>query len=448
MRSLTSFAALVSLLGIAMLAVGQDQLPQKKIDPKTLPKSDEKGNPIRYANKTGHISNYDESKVKPYTLPELLKMANGEPVKDAETWFKKRRPEILKLFQTEIFGRIPENAPKVKWEVVSTDNNAASGMAIMKKIVGTMGDKADAPKMNLGLFIPANAKGPVPVILVIGFGFEGGKGPVGGKAAPGKSVTGLGNVADQVLGKGFAYASIKYTEIQPDQNNTYDKGVIGQTLKPGQTKPAADEWGGVSAWAWGISRCIDYFETDKAIDAKCVGIKGTSRLGRTALWAAAQDDRVTAAFPAVSGEAGAALARRDWGETVDDMAQNYAWQMCGNYQKWVGRWDDMPVDSHMLIACVAPRALFVNGGTADQWMDPVGMFLGLLHAGPAYRLVGAKDLGVEKLPPIDKIVMEGDLAWSYHTGGHMATSTEWTAFLEFADRHFKERKQKTAVGNN
>jgi hypothetical protein len=444
MRRLTNFAALVSLLGVAVLAVGQDPPAQKKIDPKTLPKSDAKGNPIRYATKTGHISNYDEAKVKPYTLPELLKMANGEPVKDAEMWFKKRRPEILNLFATEIFGRIPDNAPKVKWEVVSIDEKAANGTAIMKKIVGTMGDKADAPKINLGLFIPANATGPVPVVLVIGFGFEGGKGL--GKGAPGKGGpvkgSGLGNVADQVLGKGFAYASIKYTEIQPDQNNTYDKGVIGQTLKPGQTKPAADEWGGISAWAWGISRCIDYFETDKAIDTKCVAIQGTSRLGRTVLWAAAQDERVTAAFPAVSGEAAAALARRDWGESLDDMAQNYSWQMGGNYQKWVGRWDDMPVDSHMLIACVAPRALFVNGGTTDQWMDPVGMFLGLLHAGPAYKLVGAKDLGVDQLPPVDKIVMDGDLAWSYHTGGHMATPTEWTAFLDFADRHFKDGKRK------
>jgi hypothetical protein len=478
MRRLTSFAALVCLLSIAMLAVGQDQPPQKQIDPKTLPKSDAKGNPIRYAKKTGHVSNYDESKVKPYTLPELLKMANGEPVKNAETWFKKRRPEILNLFATEIFGRIPDNAPKVKWEVVSTDNNAANGMAIMKKIVGTMGDKADAPKMNLGLFIPANAKGPVPVVLVIGFGFEGGKGPPVAKGAPGKappakgppaakSPTGLGNVADQILGKGFAYAAIKYTEIQPDQNNTYDKGVIGQTLKPGQTKPAPDEWGSISAWAWGISRCIDYFETDSAIDAKCVGLQGTSRLGRTTLWSAAQDERVTAAFPAVCGEAAAAIARRDWGESLDDMAENYSWQLGGNYQKWVGRWDDMPVDSHMLIACVAPRALFVNGGTTDQWMDPVGMFLGLVHAGPAYKLVGAKDLGipqrqvvvsgpkggdmvqtVTEIPPVDKIIMDGDLAWSYHTGGHMATPTEWTAFLEFADRHFKGRKQKTAGGNN
>jgi hypothetical protein len=443
MRRLTSFAALGCLLSSALLVLGQQQQPEKKIDPKTLPKTDAKKNPIRYADKTGHVSNYDESKVKPYTLPELLKMASGEPVTTAEMWFKKRRPEILKLFQTEIFGRIPENAPKVKWEVVSTDDNAAGGTAIMKKVVGTMGDKANAPKMNLTLFIPAKANGPVPVIFVIGFGFGGGKGGAPAKDAGAGKAAALGGVPGEVLAKGFAYATVNYNEIQPDQNNQFDKGVIGQTLKPGQTKPAPDEWGAISAWAWGISRIIDYFETDKAIDAKCIGIQGTSRLGRTVLWEAAQDERVTAAFPAVSGEAAAALARRDWGETVDDMAQNYPWQLGGNYQKWVGRWNDMPIDSHMLIALVAPRALFVNGGTTDQWMDPVGMFLGLLHAGPAYKLVGAKDLGVKELPPIDKIVMDGDLAWSYHTGGHMATPTEWTAFLEFADRHFKEVRRKT-----
>jgi hypothetical protein len=405
------------LCWLGAFALGQDAAQEK-------PKVPAKGNPVRLAKKTGHTSNYDEAKVKPYTLPELLKMADGEPVTTAEMWFKKRRPEILKLFQTEIFGRVPENAPKVKWDVVSTDDKAANGTAILKKIVGTMSDKDGAPKINLSLFIPAKASGPVPVILVIGFGKGGTLGPVGG----------------QVLAKGFAYASFNYTDVQPDQDNKLDKGVIGLTLRPGQTKPDPDEWGGISAWAWAVSRCIDYFETDKAIDAKCIGIQGTSRLGRTALWAAAQDERVTAAFPAVSGEAAAALARRDWGETVDDMAQNYAWQLGGNYQKWVGRWNDMPVDSHMLIALVAPRALFVNGGTTDQWMDPVGMFLGLVHAGPAYKLVGAKDLGVKDLPPVDKIVMDGDLAWSYHTGGHMATPNEWTAFLDFAGRHFKNAR--------
>jgi hypothetical protein len=438
MRGFASFAAMVCLLSSAFLVLAQDQPPDKKFDPKTLPKSDAKGNPIRYAAKTGHVSNYDESKVKPYTLPELLKMQNGEPVTTAEMWFKKRRPEILKLFQTEIFGRIPDNAPKVKWEVVSTDDRAAGGTAIMKKVVGTMGDKADAPKMNVALYIPAKAKGPVPVILVIGFGAFGGKGGKGAAPQDGP----LPGAGGQILAKGFAYATVNYNEIQPDQDKQWQKGVIGQTLRPGQEKPDADEWGTISAWAWGCSRIFDYFETDPAIDAKCIGLQGTSRLGRTTLWEAAQDERVTAAFPAVSGEAAAALARRDWGETVDDMAQNYGFQLGGNYQKWVGRWNDMPVDAHMLIALVAPRALFVNGGTTDQWMDPVGMFLGLLHAGPAYKLVGARDLGVKELPPIDKIVMDGDLAWSYHTGGHMATTTEWTAFLEFADRHFKEAKAK------
>src|SRR6185369_170276 len=176
MRSLMRFTALIYLFCVAILAIGQEQPPEKKIDPKTLPKSDAKGNPIRYANKTGHISNYDESKVKPYTLPELLKMADGEPVKDAEMWFKKRRPEILNLFATEIFGRIPDNAPKVKWAVASVDEKAANGTAILKKIVGTMSDKPDAPKINLNLYVPASAKGPVPVILIIG-----GGGGFGGK---------------------------------------------------------------------------------------------------------------------------------------------------------------------------------------------------------------------------------------------------------------------------
>ena len=310
-------------------------------------------------------------------LPELLKMANGEAVTTAGIWFKKRRPEILNLFATEIFGRIPENAPKVKWTVASTDDKAAGGTAIPEKVVGTMSDKADAPKISLTLYVPANAKGPVPVVLIIGGG--GGKGGAG-TGGP------LAGTPGQIIAKGFAYAGFSHTEVQPDQNNTFNKGVIGLTLKPGQTQPAADEWGTISAWAWAVSRIIDYFETDNAIDAKCIAIQGTSRLGRTALWSAAQDDRVTAAFPAVCGEAAAALARRDWGETVDDMAQNYGYQLGGNYQKWVGRWDDMPIDSHMLIASVAPRGLFVNGGTMDQWMDPVGMFLGLVHAGPAYKL--------------------------------------------------------------
>jgi hypothetical protein len=158
------------------------------------------------------------------------------------------------------------------------------------------------------------------------------------------------------------------------------------------------------------------------------------------LWAGAQDSRISAVFASCSGEAGASLARRDWGETVDDMAQNFPWQLAGNYQKWVGRWNDMPVDSHMLIALMAPRALFCNGGTTDQWADPKGAFLGMVAAGPVYRLLGRKDLGVTELPPLDKALTDGDLGWLYHTGGHVATQEDWSAFLSMAARHFKERR--------
>ncbi|HYV39140.1 MAG TPA: hypothetical protein VE988_25865, partial [Gemmataceae bacterium] len=392
MRTLTGFAAVVVVLYSAILVDAQD--PTKGQE-KTQPNPQEgkiKAGAVRKAKATGHVSNYDEAKVKPYTLPDVLKMANGEVVKDAKTWFEKRRPEILELFRKEIYGRIPENRPRVRWEVASTEPKALNGTATMKRVVGHMTDKADGPRLNLSVYIPAKAKEPVPVILTITFGGgAGGKGAKGGgaKADP---------IATEILAKGWAFASIGYNDIQPDRDNAFNEGVIGLTLKPGQKKPAADEWGGVSAWAWGISRIVDYFESDQSIDAMRIGIQGHSRLGRTVLWAGAQDERIAATFASCSGCTGAALARYDWGETVDDMAQNYAWQLGGNYQKWVGKWNDMPVDSHMLIACVAPRLLFCNGGTTDQWAAPKSQFLAMVAAGPVYKMLGAKDLGITQLP--------------------------------------------------
>jgi hypothetical protein len=432
MYRLPIVASAALLLAALVPAAGQDQ-PKK--DPQDKPKSnnlgsDKNGNPLRLAFKTGHVSNYDETKVKPYTLPELLVCADGTPVKDADTWFKKRRPEILKLFRTEIFGRVPDNAPKVTWEVAGTEAGAMDGAATLKRVVGKVGDAKDGPRINVSLYLPAKADGPVPVVLTITFGgAKGGKGPPKG-----------GGIAAEILGRGWAYASVGYNDIQPDRKDAFNEGVIGATLKPGEKAPAADEWGAVSAWAWGVSRIVDYFETDKAIDARCVAIQGHSRLGRTVLWAGAQDERIAAVFASCSGEAGAALARRDWGETVDDMAQNFPWQLSGNYQKWVGRWNDMPIDSHMLIALVAPRALFCNGGTTDQWADPKGAFLAMVAAGPVYRLLGAKDLGTTELPPLDKALTDGDMGWLYHTGGHIATTADWRAFFALAERHFKARR--------
>ena len=189
---------------------------------------------------------------------------------------------------------------------------------------------------------------------------------------------------------------IIYSEIQPDHPNTFDQGVIGLTLAPGQTKPAADEWGTISAWAWGASRVLDYLETDPAVDAKRVALIGHSRLGKTVLWASAEDPRFALIYSSCAGEMGSSLARRDFGETVDDMAANYGYQFAGNFQKYPGHWNDMPVDTHMLIACSAPRPVFITGGTGDQWSDPKGEFLGEVAAGPVYRLVGSAGSGHDR----------------------------------------------------
>ena len=399
--------------------------------------SDPNGNPLRLAFKTGHVSNYDEAKVAPYTLPDPLLFANGQRVRDAASWERRRR-EILDLYTTEIYGRIPGNTPKVAWSVADTDSAAREGAAIRRRVVGQVGPSADGQKITLVVTTPAAATGPVPIILLVNFG--GGPARAGAPpAAAGRGGPGAGEppVAADILSRGWGYATVGYGDIQPDRANAWSEGVIGLTLKPGQTAPEPGEWGTISAWSWGISRIIDYLASDKIVDAKRIAIQGHSRLGKTVLWASALDQRIAAVFSSCSGEMGAALARRDWGETVDDMAQNFAWQFAGNLQKYVGRWNEMPVDAHMLIALSAPRPVFLTGGTTDQWADPKGQFLAAVAAGPVYTLLGRKDLGVTELPPLDTPIISGDLGWHYHTGGHTATPADWTAFLAFLDKTFK-----------
>ncbi len=391
-------------------------------------KSDPKGNPVRLAKATGHVSNYSEDKVRPYTLPDPLVLTDGRKVATPDEWVRKRRPGILAFYQTEVYGRVPAHAPKVTWEVAETDPTARGGRAVMRRVVGRVGEKADGPRLTLTVYTPAKAAAPVPVLLGIGFGFGAGK-------APPKA--GAFDPIAEVLARGWAYATISYGDIQPDRADRWTEGVIGLTLKDGQQRPAPDEWGTISAWAWGVSRCIDYLVTDRAIDPGRVAVTGASRLGKTVLWAAAQDERVAAVFAVVPGEMGASLIRRDWGETLDDMAQNFPWQFAGNLQKWVGRWNDLPVDQHMLIALCAPRPVYVNGGRTDQWSDPKGEFLALAAAGPVYRLLGAADLGVTEMPDLDKPVVTGRLAFHYHSSGHTAVPADWKAFLDFADRNYR-----------
>ena len=434
--------------------------PGTRGNPDNVPfigRGDPNGNPVRLAKSTGHVSNYSEEKVRAYTLPDPLVLENKARVANADQWFNERRPEILKSYREQIYGRVPANTPAVTWTVAETNAGARGGTAVMQRVTGRMGSKPDGPRMNLTVYLPAKASGPVPLVLSITFGFpaarpstaKAGQPPAKTpeKATPAKPAAGPRPGAGgfdpvaEVLGRGWGYASLPYGEIQPDRADRWSEGVIGLTLKEGQKRPAADEWGTISAWAWGISRAIDYLQTDPAVDAKRISITGASRLGKTVLWAAAQDERVAAVFSVVSGEMGAALIRRDWGETLDDMAQNFPWQFAGNLQQWVGRWDELPVDQHMLISLCAPRPVYVNGGLTDQWSDPKGEFLALVAAGPVYRLLGVKDLGVTELPPLDAPVTTGELGFHYHSRGHMAVPADWKAYLDFAERHFQVRRR-------
>ncbi len=405
-----------------------------------LPRTDAKGNPLRRAP-TGHVSNYDEAKVGTYSLPEPLVLNNGQPVPDATVWFEHRRPEILSLYEREIYGRVPGTAPRVTFEVADTLPNALEGRAIHRHLLGRIGDDPAGPVVDVSLYLPAHAKGPVPLLLHLTFFGT----PLPGNATDQPTnarprFNEAGPIAE-ILARGYAYATVRYTQFEGDSATTSLNIARKLALAPGQTEPAPDEWGTISAWAWGVSRVLDYFESDPAVDASRVALIGHSRLGKTTLWAGASDPRFALMFSSCSGEMGAALARRDYGETVDDMAANFPWQFAGNFQKYSGHWNDMPVDAHLLIALNAPRPVFITGGTQDQWADPTGMFLAAVAAGPVYRFLGAKDLGVAEGPPLDTPLITGDLGFHYHTGGHTISDADWSAFLEFADRHLKPTPQ-------
>jgi hypothetical protein len=402
-----------------------------------LPRADANGNPLRRAP-TGHVSNYDEAKVGTYTLPDPLVFQNGQPVRTPDQWFKQRRPEIIKLYESEIYGRIPERAPKLTFTVAETDPNALNGCAVRKHLVGHLSDSLEGPTVNVWLYLPAKAKGPVPVLLHLTFF---GSDP-GSTATPAATKDGRPRPREfgpltNILARGFGYATVRYTEFEGDSSTNNLALARKLALAPGQAKPAPDEWGTISVWSWGGSRVLDYLETDPAVDARRVAIIGHSRLGKTALWTGAHDPRFALVFSSCAGEMGSALARRDYGETVDDMAANFPWQFAGNFQKYPGHWNEMPVDAHMVIALNAPRPVFITGGTQDQWADPRGEFLAEVAAGPVYRLLGQKDLGETEGPPLDKPLITGALGFLYHTGGHAILPADWQAFFDFAERYLK-----------
>jgi hypothetical protein len=419
---------------------------------------------------------YNEAEANPYpNLPDPLTLKNGQKVTTAAVWKNRRRAELLEDFQREIYGRTPKT-PKVTWSVVNTATGNGELPTVTKQLLGKVDNSAYPSirvEMQATLTTPANATGPVPVIIIFGgggftppdgspipnpcappggFGARAG-GPGGGRAGGPPAPSGP-TWQQQLLAKGWGYANLNTGSVQADCGAGLTSGIIGLVNK-GQPR-SLEDWGALSAWGWGASRLLDYFETDTSVDAKRVGIQGHSRSGKAALVAMAFDERFAIGYISSSGQGGAKLHRRKYGETIENVANTFYHWMAGNYLKYTARWDTMPVDSHELIALCAPRPVFLSAGNNpgplnpdgtvpvnDAWVDAKGSFLAAVGAGPVYRLLGKKDLGSTEFPAIGTALIDGDLGFRQHTAGHTPEPT-WPTFIEFAERYLTTPKSTAA----
>jgi hypothetical protein len=416
-------------------------------------------------------STYDEALANPYAnLPDPLTFKNGQKVTTPAQW-RKRRAEILEDFERAVYGRRPQRIPAVSWQVVKTTTGSDGDVATAtKQLLGRVDNSAYPAiivNMQAILTLPANARGPVPVIIQFGGGaFElpadvprspnpcqvGGAGR-GAGPGPAGAVSGAarGNAPaaqtwqQQILSRGWGYVNLNTGSVQGDCGAGLQAGIIG-LINKGQPR-SLDDWGALSAWGWGASRVLDYLATDSAVDVSRVGVQGHSRAGKAALLAMALDERFAIGYISSSGQGGAKLHRRKYGETIENLATRFYYWMGGNYLKYTGRWDALPVDSHELIAACAPRPVFISAGNGpgpanpdgtveinDAWVDAKGSFLAAVGAAPVYALLGKRGLGRTDMPAIDTPVVEGDLGFRQHTGGHTPNPT-WPTFLSFADRY-------------
>lgn len=387
-----------------------------------------------------YVANTDESKASPYTsLPDPLVFKNGTKVTSSKDW-DKRRKEIIEDFDREVYGRMPQNTPSVKWEVVSEKDTMEGIFPVkIKNLVGHV-DNSAFPSVSvdiqLTLTTPANFLKPVPVIIEFGWIWpKSWKMPIEEEPTWKK----------QVLAKGWGYAVLIPSSYQADNGAGLSQGIIGLMNKSQPRKP--DDWGTLRAWAWGASRVIDYFETCGNIDATRIGIEGLSRYGKAALVTMAYDPRIAIGFIGSSGAGGAKILRRTFGEQVENLAASgeYHW-FAPNFMKYAGPLTpiDLPVDAHELIALCAPRPVFISCGSLDMeagWIDTKGMFLAAVYAGPVYKLLGKKDLGVTEMPVKETTLADGDIAFRQHAGGHTIIPN-WPYFIQFAERYFIAQNNK------
>ncbi len=399
--------------------------------------------------------NYTESKVPPYTLPNPLVMASGRRVTSARMWIEKRRPQLLKLFEENVYGRSPGRPSDMIYRVTSVDRNALGGKAIRKLVTIFLNGNKPGPRIHLLIYLPKNAPGPVPMFL--GLNFSGNQSisldpgiPLSKGWMPGPHWGVVNDHATEatrgvqmcrwpvleILSRGYGLATAYYGDIEPDYNGGLVHGVRGMYLKPGETHVAPDQWGAIGAWAWGLSRAMDYLQTDKDVDAHRVAVLGHSRLGKTALWAGAQDTRFALVISNCSGEGGAALSRRWFGETVKSINTNFPWWFCGNFKKYNNDVNALPVDQHELIALIAPRPVYIASAAGDLWADPKGMFLAAKAASPVYKLLGTSGFGGTQMPGIDQPIMTR-IGFHLRSGPHNMTDYDWAQYLNFADKYMK-----------
>ncbi len=410
----------------------------------------------------------DESKVPAYTLPDALVGNDGRPVTTAREWSRRRRGEVLELFRGNVYGRSPGRPRDQTFEVRSVERAALGGRAVRKEVRIWLTGQPDGPWLDVLLFTPAGARGPVPAFL--GLNFEGNHAIT---RDPGVSITprwvannakegrtqnratelSRGSEAQRwavetLLARGYALATVYYGDLEPDFAEGWKQGVRSVFPVDGRrravpaaapiTELAPDAWGAIGAWAWGLSRALDYLETDRDIDARRVAVMGHSRLGKTSLWAGAEDERFALVISNNSGEGGAALARRRFGETTRRINTVFPHWFCANFKRFNDREDDLPVDQHELVALAAPRPVYVASAEKDLWADPKGEFLSARGAEPVYALFGLPGLGVSTMPGLDQPV-GGSIGYHIRTGVHDVTDYDWARYLEFADRHLQGR---------
>jgi hypothetical protein len=392
----------------------------------------------------GIAVNYDEAKVGSYTLPDPLVLNNGKRVRDSRAWYKKRRPEIVELFETQQFGRAPGRPADERFDVTE-QGTAFDGKAMRRQVTIHLLKDSSAPVIHLLVYLPSAAKKPAPMLLSIGFTAnqfaidDPGITPETvwdaktNTRVEAKRIRFFAPVNIQpLLDAGIGYATFYYGDVDPDYADGFPNGIRKWYLRPGQTERAPDEWGSIAAWAWGMSRVEDYFETEPEVDARRVAIHGVSRLGKTVMWAGAHDQRFAAVIASCSGEGGAALSYRDFGETIAHLTapSRFPYQFALNYAKYAGFPDKAPFDAHMLIALIAPRPLLLQTGSTDLWSDPKGEFLAAVAAGPVYKLLGKDGLDTDAWPAAKTPILH-DLSYYMHDGGHGMVPSDWDVYLDF-----------------